>query len=75
MPRRRRLPHEHVPRRLRRVIPLLADLKTNEEIADELCLSRHTVENYVSDLMHLTGVHDRIHLVVLVRETPADEYE
>jgi len=32
---------------------------TNEEMAAELSLSKQTVENYVSELMHLTEARDR----------------
>jgi DNA-binding NarL/FixJ family response regulator len=66
---RRRLPPEHIPGRLRRIVPLLGDLKTNDEIAAELSLSRHTVENYVSELMHLIGARDRLQLVTMIRES------
>lgn len=66
---------KRIPARLRRIIPILGEMKSNDEIAVELGLSKHTVENYVSELMQLTGVHDRTHLVVLIRETPADECE
>ncbi len=66
---RRRLPPEHVPGRLRRVAPLVSEGRTNEEIAGELQLSKHTVENYVSELMHLTGVRNRTQLALLIRES------
>lgn len=59
---------DDVPPRLRRLIPLLAAGKTNEEIADELVLAPHSVENYVSDLMHLLGARDRVALVLLCLE-------
>jgi two-component system response regulator DevR len=37
--------------RERRILPLLAEGKTNREIAGELCLSEHTVKGYVSDIL------------------------
>ena len=72
---RRRLPPEHVPRHLTRLVPLVRDLKTNGEIAEELTLSKHTVENYVSELMHLADVRDRLQLVAMIQEAPTDECE
>jgi len=57
--------HPDIPPRLRRLMPLLAAGRSNEEIADELALAPHSVENYVSDLMHLLGARDRVALVLL----------
>lgn len=58
MPRRCASSHR-IPARLQRLIPLLAEGMTNEEMAAELSLSKQTVENYVSELMHLTEARDR----------------
>jgi DNA-binding NarL/FixJ family response regulator len=41
---------------------LLADGKTNEEIAESLVVAKHTAENYVSDLKELIGARDRVDL-------------
>ncbi len=35
----------------RKILPLIAEGKTNREIAEALYLSEHTVKNYVSDLL------------------------
>ena len=63
---RRRRPPGHIPPRLRPLIPLLGEGRTNDEIAAALSLSKHTVENYVSDLMHLTGARDRTQLAIWI---------
>lgn len=48
---------------LREVALLLAQGKTNEEIAESLVVAKHTAENYVSDLKELIGARDRVDLV------------
>jgi len=35
----------------RNILPLLAEGKTNREIAAELCLSEHTIKSYVSNIL------------------------
>ena len=35
----------------RKILPLIADGKTNREIAAELCLSERTVKSYVSNIL------------------------
>lgn len=62
-----------IPRRLRPVLPLLAVGASNDEIADALALSRHTVENYVSELKERIGARDRVHLVLAIRELLGQE--
>ena len=37
-----------LPGRIGRLVPLIADGESNNEIADELSLARHSVENYIS---------------------------
>jgi two-component system response regulator DevR len=43
----------------RRVLPLLAEGKTNREIAAALYVSEHTAKSYVSDILHKLGVSRR----------------
>ena len=62
----RRRPPGHISARLRPLIPLIGEGRSNEEIADELSLSKHTVENYVSELIHRTGARDRTQLAVWI---------
>jgi two-component system response regulator DevR len=43
----------------RRILPLIAEGKTNREIAAALFLSEHTVKTYVSDLLKRLRLHRR----------------
>lgn len=54
---RRLAPH------LREVALLLADGKTNDEIAESMVVAKHTAENYVSELKECLGARDRVDLV------------
>lgn len=58
----------HLPPRLRRVAELLSEAKSNQEIADELTVTLHTSEKYVSELKHLVGARDRSQLVLWCKE-------
>lgn len=57
-------PIESLPLRLREVIPLLAEGRSNDEIAAERVVSKHTAEKYVSDLKRALGARDRVELVL-----------
>jgi DNA-binding NarL/FixJ family response regulator len=46
------------------VFRLLADGKTNHEIAEELCLTEGTVKNYISKVIQNTGARDRMQAVI-----------
>ena len=63
---RRPLPPGHIPPRVRPLIPLIGEGRSNGEIAAALTLSSHTVENYVSELLHLTGARNRTQLAVWI---------
>jgi DNA-binding NarL/FixJ family response regulator len=58
------------------VLLLLADARSNSEIAAALCVGEETVKTHVSRILAKLGVRDRIHAVVyahqhgLVRRTP-----
>lgn len=52
--------------RQREVLALVADGRTNREIATELCISEGTVKNYVTRILEVTGAADRTKLAVLV---------
>ncbi len=43
----------------RKILPLIAEGKTNHEIADVLFLSEHTVKSYVSDLLEKLSLRRR----------------
>ena len=48
-----------LPEQERRILPLIAEGKTNREIAAALHLSEHTVKTYVGTLLKRLGVHRR----------------
>jgi DNA-binding NarL/FixJ family response regulator len=60
------VPHGHLPLtpRDRRILKLVADGCTNEEIAARVHLSTQTVKNEVSALMAKIGVRNRVQLAV-----------
>ncbi len=55
-----------LPPRQREVVSLIADGKTNREIAEALCISEGTVKNYVTRILEVTGASDRTKLAVLL---------
>ena len=52
--------------RQREVIALIADGKSNREIADNLCIGEGTVKNYVTKILEVVGVTDRTKLAILL---------
>jgi two-component system response regulator DevR len=58
----------------RHILPLLAEGKTNREIAADLCLSEHTVKGYVSNVFRKLGLSRRAEAAAFVaaRRPPAD---
>jgi len=52
--------------RPREVVALIAEGRTNREIADELCISEGTVKNYVTKALEALGVTDRTKLAILL---------
>jgi DNA-binding NarL/FixJ family response regulator len=60
------VPHRHEPLspRERRILKLVVDGCTNEEIAARVHLSTQTVKNQVSALMAKLGVRNRVQLAV-----------
>jgi RNA polymerase sigma factor (sigma-70 family) len=57
---------ESLSPRQREVLSLIADGKSNREIADTLCISEGTVKNYVTKILEVAGVSDRTKLAVLL---------
>ncbi|MGL5927637.1 MAG: response regulator transcription factor [Dermatophilaceae bacterium] len=51
--------------REREVLALLADGRSNAEIAEELCISYQTVKTHVRHVLSKTGARDRTHAAVL----------
>jgi DNA-binding NarL/FixJ family response regulator len=54
----------------RKILPLIAEGKTNREIADVLSLSEHTVKIYVSDLLGKLGCKRRSQAAALIARHP-----
>jgi two-component system, NarL family, response regulator DevR len=52
--------------RQREVVALVADGKSNREVADALCISEGTVKNYVTKILETMGVSDRTKLAILL---------
>ncbi len=55
-----------LPEYLHRLLKPIARGASNDEIAEQLSLSRHTVENYISEIMQLTGCPTRPKLMVAI---------
>ena len=58
----------HLPPHLRDVAQLLAEGKSNQEIAQSLVISLHTSEKYVSELKRLARARDRVELVLMCQK-------
>ncbi len=54
-----------LPSHLQRLVPVIGRGLTNAEIADEMGLAKHTVENYVSEIMCSIDCSDRLKLALL----------
>lgn len=67
MPSDRR--HDGIPPHLRRLIPLIAQGCSNAEIASDLGLNKHTVENYVSDLIDIAECQNRLRLLIWAQQS------
>ena len=50
--------------RLLEVLALLAQGTSNKEIADQLCISEHTVRNHIATLMTHFNVHNRTQIII-----------
>ncbi|MBI2764590.1 MAG: helix-turn-helix domain-containing protein [Chloroflexi bacterium] len=60
-----------VPRRYRRVLELIAVGESNKEIAAQLGLAPNTIRRYVSELLALYGVDNRVRLALAATPVPA----
>lgn len=58
------LPHEELTNREMEVLLLIAQGKTNQEIADELFIAVKTVKVHVSNILSKLGVQDRTQAVI-----------
>lgn len=59
--------------RQRQVLGLIAQNKTNEEIADELFIEIGTVKNHVHRILHKLGARDRREAVRIAASVPEDD--
>lgn len=48
-----------------RVVKLLASGSSEKEIADRLCISRHTVDNYLRNIRERFGLHKNTEIILL----------
>jgi DNA-binding NarL/FixJ family response regulator len=55
---------DHLANRLRPLIPLLAQGRTNDQLARILGIEKHTAEQYVSNLKMALRARDRVDLVL-----------
>jgi DNA-binding NarL/FixJ family response regulator len=58
---------EYLPRRLRRLLPLIADGADNQQLAAAFTLAVTTIEQYISDIYAATGCANRVELVLRTR--------
>ncbi len=58
------MPHEELTSREMEILLLLAQGKTNQEIADELFIALKTVKTHVSNILSKLGVQDRTQAVI-----------
>jgi DNA-binding NarL/FixJ family response regulator len=58
------MPHDSLPPRYQRLVPLLAQGLPNKLIARELGLRPHTVEMYVSEMMTIFEAGNRTELAI-----------
>ncbi|WP_462408756.1 response regulator transcription factor [Neobacillus sp. Marseille-QA0830] len=58
------LPHEELTSRELEILLLMAEGKTNQEIADELFIALKTVKTHVSNILSKLGVQDRTQAVI-----------
>ncbi len=54
----------YLTKREKEVIKQLADGKTNAQIADNLCISIHTVKTILENIYLKTGFHNRVQIAI-----------
>jgi NarL family two-component system response regulator LiaR len=57
-------PHDELTAREMEILLLVAEGKTNQEIADELFIALKTVKTHVSNILSKLGVQDRTQAVI-----------
>ena len=54
--------------REKEICSLMVEGLANKQIADRLYISEGTVKNYISNIYDMTGIHDRVKLIVELRK-------
>ncbi|WHY01666.1 response regulator transcription factor [Neobacillus sp. DY30] len=62
--KQRQLPHEELTSREMEILMLMAEGKTNQDIADELYIALKTVKTHVSNILSKLNVQDRTQAVI-----------
>ena len=56
--------HYNLTERELEVLELLVQGKTNAEIAEEMCITVHTIKVYVANILQKLQVRDRVQVVI-----------
>ena len=57
-----------ITQREQEICTLMVEGLTNKQIAQKLYISEGTVKNYISNIYDKTGIHDRVKLIVALKE-------
>ncbi|MBR3834360.1 MAG: response regulator transcription factor [Lachnospiraceae bacterium] len=58
-----------ITQREQEICTLMVEGLTNKQIAQKLYISEGTVKNYISNIYDKTGIHDRVKLIVALKES------
>ena len=59
---------QDITQREKEICTLMVEGLTNRQIAERLYISEGTVKNYISNIYDKTGIHDRVKLIVALKE-------
>ena len=60
---------EDITEREKEICTLMVEGLTNKQIAERLYISEGTVKNYISNIYDKTGIHDRVKLIVALKDS------
>ncbi len=60
---------QDITQREQEICTLMVEGLTNKQIAQKLYISEGTVKNYISNIYDKTGIHDRVKLIVALKES------
>lgn len=60
---------QDITQREQEICTLMVEGLTNKQIAEKLYISEGTVKNYISNIYDKTGIHDRVKLIVALKES------